>query len=87
MALRWPRLAFPSHFLQPIYLSLQKTSMETIPAQTASEYWRYLGMVQNADGDIKSMLEGLTAEIAEAAEVLARSSITLAGAVFATILE
>jgi hypothetical protein len=24
--------------------------MEAIPAQTASEYWRYLGMVQNADG-------------------------------------
>ena len=39
-------------------------------------------MVQNADGDIKSMLEGLTAEIAEAAEVLARSRITLAGAVY-----
>ena len=26
MALRWPRLGFSSHFLQPIYLSLQKTS-------------------------------------------------------------
>ena len=24
--LRWPRLGFSSHFLQPIYLSLQKTS-------------------------------------------------------------
>ena len=26
MALRWPHLGFSSHFLQPIYLSLQKTS-------------------------------------------------------------
>ena len=26
MALRWPRLGFSSHFLQAIYLSLQKTS-------------------------------------------------------------
>ena len=26
MALRWPCLGFSSHFLQPIYLSLQKTS-------------------------------------------------------------
>ena len=39
-------------------------------------------MVQNAGGDIAAMLEGLTEEIAEAAEVLARSRITFEGAVY-----
>jgi hypothetical protein len=55
---------------------------EPIPSQRPEEYSRYLGMVQTAEGDIDEMLEGLTVEIAEAAEVLARSRITLEGAVY-----
>ena len=40
MALRWPRLGFSSHFLQPIYLSLQKTSASPLSLSTYLSKYR-----------------------------------------------
>jgi hypothetical protein len=43
----------------------------------AEEYWRYLGMVQNGDGEIAGMLEAVEAEVREEAAVLSRKRISL----------
>ena len=53
-----------------------------IPQQTTTEYWRYLGMVQNGQGDIEDMLDRLTVEMGDAAEVLSRRKVTLAAALY-----
>ena len=45
----------------------------------AEEYWRYLGMVQNGDGEIEGMLAAVEAEVREEAAVLGRKRISLAG--------
>ena len=45
----------------------------------AEEYRRYLGMVQNGDGEIDGMLEAVEAEVREEAAVLSRKRISLAG--------
>ena len=42
-----------------------------------TEYWRYLGMVQNGDGDVQQMVEKLAVEMADAAEVLSRREVMI----------
>jgi hypothetical protein len=44
----------------------------------AEEHWRYLGVVQNGDGEIEGMLEAVEAEVREEAAVLGRKRISLA---------
>jgi hypothetical protein len=49
---------------------------------TKDEYWRYLGMVQNGEGDIMldtSMLDPMEQEVWNEALVLSRKRISLAG--------
>ena len=38
---------------------------ELVESFGAEEYWRYLGMIQNGDGDIEGMLEAVEAEVRE----------------------
>jgi hypothetical protein len=40
----------------------------------AEGYWRYLGVVQNGDGEIEGMLEAVEAEVREEAAVLGRKA-------------
>jgi hypothetical protein len=52
---------------------------ELVGSFGAEEYWRYLGMVQNGDGEIEGVLEAVEAEVREEAAVLGRKRIGLAG--------
>jgi hypothetical protein len=45
---------------------------ELVESFGAEEYWRYLGMVQNGEGEIEGMLEAVEAEVREEAAVLGR---------------
>jgi hypothetical protein len=46
------------------------------------EVWRYLGMIQNGDGNCDQMVEQLRVQVDGAAAVLSRKKISLAGAVY-----
>jgi hypothetical protein len=46
------------------------------------EVWRYLGMIQDGDGNCEHMVEQLRLQVGEAAEVLSRKKISLAGAIY-----
>jgi hypothetical protein len=46
------------------------------------EVWRYLGMVQDGDGNCEHMVEQLRLQVGEAAEALSRKKISLAGAIY-----
>jgi hypothetical protein len=45
------------------------------------EVWRYLGMIQDGDVNCEHMVEQLRLRVGEAAEVLSRKKISLAGAI------
>jgi hypothetical protein len=51
---------------------------ELVGSFGAEEHWRYLGVVQNGDGEIEGMLEAVEAEVREEAAVLGRKRISLA---------
>ena len=46
------------------------------------EVWRYLGMIQNGDGNCDQMVEQLRLQVDEAAAILSRKKISLAGAIY-----
>jgi hypothetical protein len=46
------------------------------------EVWRYLGMIQDGDGNCEHMVDQLRLQVGEAAEVLSRKKISLAGAIY-----
>jgi hypothetical protein len=46
------------------------------------EVWRYLGMIQNGDGYCDQMVEQLRLQVDEAAAILSRKMLSLAGAIY-----
>ena len=46
------------------------------------EVWRYLGMIQNGDGNCDHMVEQLRVQVDEAAAILSRKKISLEGAIY-----